>query len=78
MKVRELKPEVAEVFELVKIQPGKHHFNGFGVIDLTEIDLAQAEVLHKRGLHHLVRKDVKAESARPKAEVKPVIPPTQA
>ena len=66
MSEKSLKPEVAEVFELVKVTPGKHHFNGFGIIDLTEIDLAHAEVLYRRNFPHLVRK-VKAESARPRA-----------
>lgn len=49
-------PEVAAKYNLVGIKPGKYQFSGFGEIDLTKIDLVEADGLVKLGFPHLVTK----------------------
>lgn len=51
-----LNPEVSAKYNLVGVKPGKYQFSGFGEIDLTKIDLAEADGLVKMGFPHLVLK----------------------
>jgi len=51
-----LNPDVSAKYNLVGVTPGKYQFNGFGIIDLTKIDLAEADGLVKLGFPHLVEK----------------------
>jgi hypothetical protein len=70
---RALQPEVAEKYDVQKVAIGRHHFNGFGVIDLTTLTLAQADDLAARGFYWLKVKDTAAPANGNKNKV--VIPP---
>lgn len=60
-KPKTLQPEVADKYNLEGVKPGTYHFEGFGKIDLTEVDLKRADALALRGFPFLVLK--KKESA---------------
>ena len=48
-----LMPEVADKYDLVKVGIGRHHFAGFGTIDLTTLTVAKADNLVSRGFYWL-------------------------
>lgn len=59
-KAKQLQPEVAEKYDVIKVSIAKHHFNGWGVIDLRDLTLAQADALAAREFPWL-----KAKAAAP-------------
>ncbi|WP_374949612.1 hypothetical protein [Mucilaginibacter sp.] len=57
-KEPELKKEVADKYELKGVTAGLHHVPKFGEINFSELDLAAADKLKKRGLPYLVEKEI--------------------
>lgn len=51
-----LQPDVAEKYDVMKVSVAKHHFNGWGTIDLPNLTLAQADTLAARGFPWLKAK----------------------
>lgn len=51
-----MKKEVSQHFSLVGIPVGKYHFSNFGIIDLRNIDLDEAESLYNKGFPYLKKK----------------------
>lgn len=51
-----LNSEVAAKYKLVDINHSKIQFASFGVIDVTKIDVTEADILYKAGFPHLVLK----------------------
>lgn len=72
MEEKSLQPDVAAKYDVDKVSIGKHHFKGFGVIDLSTLTLAQADSLTANGFYWLKLKT----TAAPKLDVK--IPPPAA
>jgi len=67
MAKKKLSAEVAEGYNLVGVEPGKHYFNGFGLYDLTTMTLAEADELAKNGFTWLVAKKPRPSAADKKA-----------
>jgi hypothetical protein len=61
MADKKLKPEVAAQFELAPDAPIHGGFLGFGAIDLSELNLEQAQSLVQNGFNYLIPKQVKKE-----------------
>jgi hypothetical protein len=56
MAKKQLSAAVAEKYKLVKVEPGKHHFADFGIIDLTNLSLEYADELVSLGFPYLESK----------------------
>lgn len=63
MAEKKLKPEVAEKFELAKETPIHGGFPGYGEIDLSELNLEQAQSLIENGFPYLIVKPSKKEKS---------------
>lgn len=63
MAKKKLSPEVAAKYTLQGVEPGRHHFNGFGVYDMCTLSLAEAEELVKQGFKWLQLKKNKPPKA---------------
>jgi len=64
----ELRKEVAEKYDLVGVPStaGRLQFNGFGTINLAEIDLARANALAAREFPYLKPKEKRPIALKPK------------
>lgn len=51
-----LPEDVAKKYDLVVIQPGRHDFHKYGIIDLTKISVERADKLVAGGFPYLVAK----------------------
>jgi len=51
-----LLPEVSAKYKLVGLSPGKYQFANYGELDLTTIDLKEADALVRIGFPYLVLK----------------------
>lgn len=74
--MKALRTEVAAKYALIGIRPGKYAFKGFGEIDLSELTVAKADELFKRGFPYLKLKNAKAapEPVTGSQKVKPIVP----
>jgi len=68
MAEKALLPEVAAKYNVVKVAIGKHHFNGWGVIDLPALTLAEADALAAKKFPWLAAK------AEARVKIPPVDP----
>lgn len=67
-----LLPEVADKYDVIGVPIGTHHFNGFGKIDLTTLDLKRADALVKSNFTWLRAKTKKTAVPELPAPDKPV------
>ena len=73
----ELNKEVSDKYEVTGLPAGslRRQYNGFGTIDLAEIDLARADQLFAREFPHLKLKPVKkSEAVAKKSDASPPAP----
>lgn len=63
--MKTLTNEVAAKYALIGIRPGKYVFKGFGEINLSQLSLAKADELYKKGFPFLKLKNGVSEQAPP-------------